>query len=251
MATPRLVEDALFVLHRRPACGRPARRTPRSRSSPAGSTSRTDGGGSGRTGSAGRGTAGPCLRPAPTGPSPRDTRRPAGSAPGSPDAVRISRTNWSYGLFSCRLSRIQSWKAKVRALVGVLPPLVAQDRGPLVGEVVGVVGAVEQAVDRACRACSGRCRPGTARSRPSVGSRPAMSSVDAAQERRVVAHRRRRQAERLQLLEDQLVDEVLRRRQVVDRHAQRNRRAEHADLPLIAGHDRDAAGQLAGASPGR
>ena len=57
---------------------------------------------------------------------------------------------------------------------------------------------------------------------------------------------RRRQAERLQLLEDQLVDEVLRRRQIVDRHAERNRRAEHADVPLIAGHDGDAAGQLAG-----
>ena len=87
-------------------------------------------------------------------PSPRDTSRPAGSAPGVPVAVRISRTNWSYGLFSCRLWRIHSWNENVEQLLGVLPPLVAEDGRPLVGEVVGVVGAVEQAVDQRSRACS-------------------------------------------------------------------------------------------------
>ena len=35
----------------------------------------------------------------------------AGATRGSPEAVRISRTNWSYGLFSYRLFQIHSWNA--------------------------------------------------------------------------------------------------------------------------------------------
>ena len=89
-------------------------------------------------------------------PSLRDTRRRAGSCPASPVAVRISRTNWSYGLFSCRLCANPVVERERRRLVDVLPPLVAQDRAPLVGEVVGVVGAVEQRDRPGSRACSGR-----------------------------------------------------------------------------------------------
>ena len=81
-----------------------------------------------------------------------------------------------------------------------------------------------------------------------LGGRQPAGDVDrrAADERRIVAHRRRRNAQRLKLLEHGLVDEILRRRHSIDRRTQRQRGAKHRHLPLIAGHDRHRAGQIAG-----
>ena len=215
-ATPRLVEDRVLVLASRPGL-RPtlARRTPRSRSSPAGSTSRTDDDGTGRTGSAGRGTAGPCPRPAP---SASFTSRYQTTGGFCLDVARGGEDLADE--LVVRLVLVQAVanpgveREGAAVVVGVLPPLVAQERAPLVGEVVGVVGAVEQRDRSASSRLSASVSARNASASSGVGSRPAMSMRHAAEERRVVAHGRRRQAERLELLEDQLVDEVLRRRQV-------------------------------------
>ncbi len=94
-----------------------------------------------------------------------------------------------------------------------------------------------------CRASAGRRRPGTARVSAGVGKRPAMS---------IAVRRRKVESSHtaeggspnvFSFLKDQVVDEVLRRGQAVDRGAQRHVGAKHADLPLVAGHDRHVAGE--------
>ena len=76
-----------------------------------------------------------------------DRRRALASRRRSPP--RMSRTNSSYGLSSAIASRIQAWNANVPvARSGWLRALHAQDVGPLVGEVVGVLRRLEQPVDQ-------------------------------------------------------------------------------------------------------
>ena len=97
----------------RPACAPLARRRPRSRSSRAGSRPRTDDGGSGHIECASQGTIARSLRLAGSSSFTSRYQATGGLSPTSPDAVRMSRTNWSYGLLTYRLSRIQSWNAYV------------------------------------------------------------------------------------------------------------------------------------------
>ena len=58
----------------------------------------------------------------------------------------------------------------------------------------------------------------------------------AANKRRVIANFRRRHPNLLEFREHLFVDEIFRHRQMIHRRAQRNRRAEHRDLRLIANH---------------
>ncbi len=126
---------------------------------------------------------------------------------------------------------------------GRILALVAQNRVPLVGEVVGIVGAGQQLVDPLVALL--RIGIGQ-KSDCFLGRRQAAGDVDAraSQEGRIVAQRRGGHAQRLELLEHQVVDEVFGRRQAVDRRAQRHVRPEDANLTLIAGHDRHVAGLI-------
>ena len=76
--------------------------------------------------------------------------------------------------------------------------------------------------------------------------RQAARDVDAhaAQEGGVIADRRGRHADLLELREDELVDEVARRRQGFHRRAERRGGAEDGDLALVADHHRDIAGLI-------
>ena len=130
-------------------------------------------------------------------------------------------------------------------LVRFGPAFVAEDGVPLVGKVLGVVGPVEQPVN-----------PPAALVRVGIGQkllrllqpRQPAGDVDRqpAQESRVVGRRGRGQSERLQVGEHQLINERFGWRKVLYRNTQRNGAAEHAHLPVVAGHDRHAAGQLLG-----
>ena len=87
-----------------------------------------------------------------------------------------SRTNWSYGLFVSRLSRIHRVEGEVAARVLGFAAFVAQQRAPLVGEVVGVVRAREQrsmSLSRLAGSVSAR----NWRVSSGVGRRPAMSML--------------------------------------------------------------------------
>ena len=121
--------------------------------------------------------------------------------------------------------------------VGRLAPLVAQDRAPLVGEEVGVVGAVQQPVDQLVSLCRVGIGKELARL---VGGRQSAGHVHRhpPHERRVVAHLRGRHPHFFKLVEHELVDEVPRRRQLrrVDRCPQRNHRPEYRHLRLISHH---------------
>ena len=111
-----------------------------------------------------------------------------------------------------RLSRIQAWKAKFAVMSRWSLALVAQQRGPFVGEVVGVVRAGEQRLDHAVALVRILARRGT----PCVSSTRRQTARDverhAAEERRVIADGRGRHADLLELREDLFVDEVPRRR---------------------------------------
>ena len=93
------------------------------------------------------------------------------------------------------------------AVEGVVGPLVPQDRRPLVGESVGVVGAVEEPVDEFVALVG----IGVGEEGPRLVERgDATGDVDRrpAEERGVVAPSRRRERQRHEVVEDVAVDEV-------------------------------------------
>jgi hypothetical protein len=89
---------------------------------------------------------------------------------------------------------------------GVVGPLVAEDRRPLVGEEVGVVGAVEQPVDETV--AFGWVGVGEERARL-VERGHASRDVDRGptQERGIITHARRWQPQRHEPVEHEPVDE--------------------------------------------
>ena len=136
-------------------------------------------------------------------------------------------------------------KGEVRGDVGGVRALVLQQRGPFVGEVVGVVRAVEQRLHRAIPLVRSGVREkglGLLQGRQP----PADVERDAAEEGGVIAQRRGRDADAFEVSEDVVVDEVFRRRHRLHRHAQRDRDRAHADAPAVADHDGHIAGQVQG-----
>ena len=119
-------------------------------------------------------------------------------------------------------------------------PFVAEQRAPFVGEIIGVLDAVEQPVNplvALVRILVGDeffCFLGARQTTGDVNSR-------ASQESRVVADHRGRHPDRFQFFEGQFVDQVFRWRQSGDRRAERNGGAKHGDFGLVTHHHRDIA----------
>ena len=121
--------------------------------------------------------------------------------------------------------------------------LVPQYRRPFVGHLISVILARQQRVDQLLAPARGLISQEALRFlkrwQPS-------GDVDGgpANEGRVVTHRRRRQAKCLELLEDEIVDEVFRGRQLGNLQPQRNGGAEDIHGRWIASHDGHVAGKL-------
>ena len=115
---------------------------------------------------------------------------------------------------------------------------VAQQRRPFVGEVIGVIDAVQQFVNPpvAFVWVLVREKPGGF-----GGGRETSGNIDAgaAQERRIIANHRRRHPHGLQFVENEFIDQIFRFRQSCDRRAQRNGGAKHRDSGLVTHHHRD------------
>ena len=126
---------------------------------------------------------------------------------------------------------------------GGLGALVAQEGAPLVGEVFGVVRAVEQAVDEG--AALGGIIGGHEVLHFGCGGQAAGDvESDAADEGAVVSDVRRRHADGFQFREDEIIHKTTRGRQFVHRSAQGHGGAEGGHFALIADHHGDIAGKI-------
>ena len=134
-------------------------------------------------------------------------------------------------------------KGEIRGDIARIVALVFEERGPFVGEVVGVVGATEQRFDQAIASVGILAREEFL-GFLNRGQSARDVERDAAEERGVVADGRWRNADLFEIREHEFVDEILLGGHRTDRRAQRYRDDRNRDHPLIAHHDGHVAGNV-------